>query len=179
MAQYAVAQRTALVVDFFLPAWNLAGHRETLLPQRLKAVPRGRLLRQLAVALVYSSAFVTALLIAAPATLAVYGPPYNTQLKVYALLLGVQWANGIVRPAVRRVVARWDEWRIGLALASGAVAAVLVTSAAVASYGALAAAAGSLIGTLIVNWRAIRMAISERDPGEPQSGLPFAGNGQP
>jgi hypothetical protein len=166
MAQYAVAQRTALVVDFFLPAWNLAGHRETLVPQQLTAVPRKLLLRQLAVALVYSSAFVTALLIAAPATLAVYGRPYDTQLRVYALLLGVQWANGIGRPAVRRVVARWDEWRIGLALVSGAAAAVLVTCAAVASYGALAAAAGSLIGTLIVTWRAIRMAMSDRDAEE-------------
>jgi hypothetical protein len=180
MAQYAVTQRTALVVDFFLPAWNLAGRRETLLPgQRLQAVPRRLLLQQLAAALLYSSAFVLALLLAAHATLSIYGKPYDTQLTVYALLLLVQWANGVARPAVRRVVAKWDERRIGVALASGAVAAVLLACAAVAAYGALAAAAASLLGTLIVNARAIRMATADRDADDPQSGSPSAGGGTP
>jgi hypothetical protein len=173
MAKYAVAQRTALVVDYFLPAWNLAGHRETLLPaHQLPASHRLLLLRQLAIALIISSIFVAGLLIVAPATLAFYGSPYDTQLTVYVLLLGVQWANGVGRPAVRCVVARWDERRIGVALVSGAVAAVLVCSAAIASYGALAAAAGSLVGAMIVNARAILLAISDsdRDPGAAQSG---------
>jgi hypothetical protein len=180
LAQYAVAQRTALIVDFFLPAWNLAGRRETLLPrQRLHVVPHRLLLRQLAGALLYSSAFVMALLLAAPATLSIYGRPYDTQLTVYTLLLLVQWANGIGRPAVRRVVAKWDEQRIGVALASGAVAAVLLCCAAVAGYGALAAAAGSLLGTLIVTSRAIIMAISDRDADEPQSGSPSTSGHRP
>ena len=41
MAQYAVAARTALIVDFFLPALNLTGCRETLMsrasPQQVLA----------------------------------------------------------------------------------------------------------------------------------------------
>jgi hypothetical protein len=172
MAQYAVAARTALIVDFFLPALNLTGCRETLNPaQQQQAPPRRLLLRQLAVAWTASSAFVAVLLVLAPTTLAIYGPPYESQLTVYALLLLVQWANGAGRPAVRHAVVEWDARRIALALGSGAVVAVLTCSIAVASYGALAAAAGSLLGALIVNGRAILMALS-RHAGESQSGSP-------
>ena len=161
MAQYAVAARTALIVDMFLPALNLTGSRETLMAaaaQRIQA-PRRLLLRQLAAALVYSSAFVVPLLVLAPATLALYGKPYDSQLTVYALLLGVQWANGVGRPAVRHAVVEWNARRIGVAVGSGAVAVVLICALGVTAYGALAAAVASLIGALIVNGRAIGMAL--------------------
>jgi hypothetical protein len=133
----------------------------------LKAVqavqaPRHLLLRQLAAALLYSSAFVVPLLVLAPATLALYGKPYDSQLSVYALLLGVQWANGVGRPAVRHAVVEWDARRIGVAIGSGAVAVVLICALGVSSYGALAAAAASLIGAIIFNGRAIAMALSRR-----------------
>ncbi len=68
MAQYAVAARTALIVDMFLPALNLTGGRETLMATQPVQAPRRLLLRQLAAALVYSSAFVVPLLVLAPAT---------------------------------------------------------------------------------------------------------------
>ena len=122
--------------------------------------------------MVYSSALVVPLLVLAPATLALYGKPYDAQLTVYALLLGVQWANGVGRPAVRHAVVTWDARRIGVAIGSGAVAVVLICALGVATYGALAAAAASLIGALIVNARAIVMALSNRYPGESQSGSP-------
>jgi hypothetical protein len=160
MAQYAVAARTALIVDMFLPALNLTGGRETLMATQPVQAPRRLLLRQLAAALVYSSAFVVPLLVLAPATLALYGKPYDSQLAVYALLLGVQWANGAGRPAVRHMVVEWDAQRIGVAVGSGAVAVVLICALGVTSYGALAAAAASLIGALIFNGRAIGMALS-------------------
>ncbi len=160
MAQYAVAARTALIVDIFLPALNLTGCRETLMATQPVQAPRRLLLRQLAAALVYSSAFVVPLLALAPATLALYGKPYDSQLTVYALLLGVQWANGVGRPAVRQAVVEWNARRIGVAVGSGAVAAVLICTLGVTAYGALAAAAASLIGALIVNGRAIGMALS-------------------
>jgi hypothetical protein len=160
MAQYAVAARTALIVDIFLPALNLTGCRETLTATRPDQAPRRLLLRQLAAALVYSSAFVVPLLVLAPATLALYGKPYDSQLTVYALLLGVQWANGAGRPAVRHAVVEWNARRIGVAVGSGAVAVVLICALGVTAYGALAAAAASLIGALIVNGRAIGMALS-------------------
>jgi hypothetical protein len=160
MAQYAVAARTALIVDMFLPALNLTGCRETLVATRPVQAPRRLLLRQLAAALVYSSAFVVPLLVLAPATLALYGKPYDSQLTVYALLLGVQWANGVGRPAVRHAVVEWNARRIGVAVGSGAVAVVLICALGVTAYGALAAAAASLIGALIVNGRAIGMALS-------------------
>jgi hypothetical protein len=161
MAQYAVAARTALIVDIFLPALNLTGGRETLLAAPPMKAPRRLLLRQLAVALFYSSAFVVPLLALAPATLALYGKPYDSQLTVYALLLGVQWANGVGRPAVRQAVVEWHAGRIGVAIGSGAVAALLVCTLGVGTYGALAAAAASLIGALIVNGRAIGMALGQ------------------
>jgi hypothetical protein len=160
MAQYAVAARTALIVDIFLPALNLTGCRETLLATQPVKAPRRVLLRQLAVALLYSSAFVVPLLALAPATLALYGNPYESQLPVYAVLLGVQWANGVGRPAVRQAVVEWDARRIGVAIGSGAVAVVLICALGVVAYGALAAAAASLVGALIVNGRAIGMALS-------------------
>jgi hypothetical protein len=161
MAQYAVAARTALIIDMFLPALNLTGGRETLraTPPPIQA-PRRLLLRQLAAALVYSSAFVVPLLLLAPPTLALYGMPYDSQLAVYALLLGVQWANGVGRPAVRHAVLEWDARRIGVAVGSGAVAVVLISALGVSTYGALAAAAASLVGALIFNGRAIGMALA-------------------
>lgn len=159
IAQYAVAVRTALIVDIFLPALNLTGCRETLLATQPVQTSRRLLLRQLAAALVYSSAFVVPLLVLAPATLAIYGKPYDSQLTVYALLLGVQWANGVGRPAVRRAVVEWNARRIGVAMGSGAVAVVLICALGVSAYGALAAAAASLIGALIVNGRAISMGL--------------------
>jgi hypothetical protein len=160
MAQYAVAARTALIVDMFLPALNLTGSRETLMAAQPVQAPRRLLLRQLAAALVYSSAFVVPLLVLAPVTLALYGKPYDSQLTVYALLLGVQWANGVGRPAVRHAVVEWNARRIGVAVGSGAVAVVLICALGVSAYGALAAAAASLIGALIVNGSAIGMALS-------------------
>ena len=160
MAQYAVAARTALIVDMFLPALNLTGCRETLMATQPVPAPRRLPLRQLATALVYSSAFVVLLLVLAPATLALYGKPYDSLLTVYALLLGVQWANGVGRPAVRGAVVEWNARRIGVAVGSGAVAVVLICALGVSTYGALAAAAASLIGALIVNGRAIGMALS-------------------
>jgi hypothetical protein len=164
MAQYAVAARTALIVDIFLPALNLTGCRETLLATQPARASRRLLLRQLAAALVYSSAFVVPLLVLAPLTLALYGKPYDSQLTVYALLLGVQWANGVGRPAVRQAVVEWNARRIGVAVGSGAAAVVLICALGVTAYGALAAAAASLIGALIVNGRAIGMAVSTADP---------------
>jgi hypothetical protein len=162
MAQYAVAARTALIVDIFLPALNLTGSRETLRATLVHPAPRYLLLRQLAVALVYSSAFVVPLLVLAPATLALFGKPYDSQLTVYALLLGVQWANGVGRPAVRQAVVEWNARRIAVAVGSGAAAAVLICALGVTAYGALAAAAASLIAGLIVNGLAIGTAVSRR-----------------
>jgi hypothetical protein len=160
MAQYAVAARTALIVDIFLPALNLTGCRETLMATQLVQAPRRQLVRQLSGALVYSSAFVVPLLVLAPQTLALYGKPYDSQLTVYALLLGVQWANGVGRPAVRHAVVEWNARRIGVAVGPGAAAVVLICALGVTSYGALAAAAASLIGAMIVNGRAIGMALA-------------------
>jgi hypothetical protein len=168
MAQYAVAARTALIVDFFLPALNLTGCRETLRAMQPVQAPCRFRPSQLVGALGYSSAFVIPLLVLAPLTLTLFGKPYDShsQLTVYALLLGMQWVNGVGRPAVRHAVLEWDARRIGVSIGSGAVAVILICAASVAAYGALAAAAASLIGAVIVNARAITMALSDR-PGEP------------
>ncbi len=177
MAQYAVAARTALVVDIFLPALNLTGCRETLRVKQSVCASRRLLLGQLARALLYATVLVLPLLLLAPETLRLYGTPYDAQFVVYALLLGVQWANGVGRPAVRHAVVEWNARRIGIALGSGAVAVVLICALAVASYGALAAAAASLIGALIVNARAITLALDNWQTGQSQSGSPSSKGG--
>jgi hypothetical protein len=161
MAQYAVAARTALVVDFFLPALNLSGCRTTLTAGLPVPGSRPLMLRQVGRALIYSSAFFLALFALAPRTLSIYGMPYDAKSTVYTVLLGVQWANGVGRPAVRRTVAQWNGRRIARAFGSSAFIAVLVCAAGVTSYGALAAAAASLIGALILNSRAIAMALAD------------------
>ena len=174
MAQYAVAARTALVVDFFLPALNLAGCRQTLRVAQPVRASLPLLIRQLVRAFTYSSVFVLALLAVGPATLALYGSPYEREVTVYALLLGVQWANGVGRPAIRHAVVGWDARRIGIAVGSSAVVAIVICSAGVASYGALAAAAASLVGALILNARAIAMALSDSRAGQASPEAPSA-----
>lgn len=172
MAQYAVAARTALVVDYFLPALNLTGCRETLRPGQPPCASRRLMSGQLAGALVYSTLLVLPLMLLARETLRIYGAPYDMQLVVYVLLLGVQWANGVGRPAVRHAVVAWDARRIGIALGSGAVAVVVICALGVGRYGALAAAAASLIGALIVNARAITLALNYWQTGQSQPGSP-------
>ena len=174
MARYAVAARTALIVDFFLPALNLTGCRQTLRVGQPVRASRPLLIRQLVRASAYSSVFFLGLIALGPATLALYGNPYDREFTVYALLLGVQWANGVGRPAVRHAVVGWDARRIGIAIGSSAVVAVVIASAGVASYGALAAAAASLVGSLIVNARAIEMALSDSRAGESPPEAPSA-----
>ncbi|MBV8147209.1 MAG: hypothetical protein JO184_19615 [Gammaproteobacteria bacterium] len=175
MAQYAVAARTALIVDFFLPALNLTGCRETLNATQPKCASRRLLIGQLARALLYSTLLVLPLLLLATETLRLYGEPYDALVTVYALLLGVQWANGVGRPAVRHAVVEWDARRIGIALGSGAIAVVLICALGVRSYGALAAAAASLIGAIIVNGQAIALALGERQSAQSTSGSPSSG----
>jgi hypothetical protein len=160
MAQYAAAARTAMVVDFFLPALNLTGGRDLIRRTMPFQASRDLLRAQLGGAVFYSSVFVGALLIAGHATLALYGHPYDTEFAAYALLLGVQWANGIGRPAIRNAVAEWDEPRIQAWVCSGALATVSLSCLAVNRYGAVAAAAASLVGIVIVNGRAVTDALS-------------------
>jgi hypothetical protein len=61
---------------------------------------------------------------------------------------------------VRHGAVEWNARRIGVAVGSAAVAVVLIGTLGVIAYGDLAAAAASLIGALIVNGRAISMALS-------------------
>jgi hypothetical protein len=160
MAQYAVAYRTAMIVDFFLPALNLSGARDHLRSSALT----GRFSKsKLGRALAYSSLFVVVLLAAAPVTMRLYGPPYDSNLAVYALLLGMQWANGVGRPAVRHAVVQWDAPQIRAAVGAGAMAALIVCSAAVGAFGALAAAAATFIGAGVLNCWAIVNALSGAD----------------
>jgi len=159
MAQYAVAYRTAAVVDFFVPALNLSGRRDHVLSAPPAQLSRELLLAKLRNALLVSSLFVGALLVLAPLTLEIYGPPYSALLVVYALLLGMQWANGVGRPAVRYAVVHWDAPRIRAAVGLGALAALVVCASAIGSFGALAAAAATLVGALVLNLWAIANAL--------------------
>jgi hypothetical protein len=159
MAQFAVAYRTAMVVDFFVPALNLSGRRDHVIRPPPAQLSRELLLAKLRNALLVSSLFVGALLLLSPLTLKIYGPPYSAQIAAYALLLGMQWANGVGRPAVRYAVVQWDTPRIRAAVGFGALAALLVCASAIGSFGALAAAAATLVGALVLNLWAIANAL--------------------
>ena len=89
-----------------------------------------------------------------------YGRPYDTEFAVYALLLGVQWANGVGRPAFRHAVVVWDARQIRAWVRSGAIASVLLSCLAVGRYGAIAAAVASVVGAMIVSGRAFLGALS-------------------
>jgi len=54
----------------------------------------------------------------------------------------------------------YPTWDSGVAVGAGALAVVLICAMGVTAYGALAAAAASLVGAVIVNGRAIGMALS-------------------
>jgi hypothetical protein len=114
------------------------------------AASRQLLLRQLAAALLYSSAFAIPLFLLAPATLALYGKLHGWQVPTYALLLAVQWANGVSRPAVRHAVVEWDARRIGVAIGSGAAAVVLTCALGVSAYGARTQIGAQLAGRYVL-----------------------------
>jgi hypothetical protein len=159
MAQYAIAYRTSLIVDYFLPALNLSGGRDVLRTGSAMQVSRQLLLSKLRRALLYSSLFVVPLLAVASPTLRIYGPPYSAQVVVYALLLAMQWVNGVGRPAVRYTVVNWDAPSIRAAVGLGALAALVVCASAIGSFGALAAAAATLVGAAVLNSWAIVNAL--------------------
>jgi hypothetical protein len=167
MAEYAVAARTALIADFFLPALNLAAYPDILPATHAAQCQRKILLRQLSAALFYSSILISIMLLAAPLTLSLYGAPYTSQFTVYAMLLGMQWANGAGRPAIRHAAVEWDVRRILVAVGSGALVALLISAFGVGSFGAIAAAAGTLIGALIVNLRAVSAALARAVRSDP------------
>jgi len=162
MAQFAVAYRTAMVVDFFLPALNLSGRPDLLRSIPPMAASRSLLVSKLGGAFLYSSLFAGVLLAAAPLTLRIYGSPYSALFAVYALLLAMQWANGVGRPAVRYAVVYWDAPRIRAAVSFGVLGALVVCASAISSFGALAAAFATLIGALVLNVWAIVSALHAR-----------------
>jgi hypothetical protein len=159
MAQYAVAARLAMIMEFFLPALNLLGGDVVSASGGATREISARLLKQLAASLFYSCAIVLPLFILAPATLQLFGEPYDSNWTIYSLLLGVQWLNGAGRPAVRFAAVAYDARRIGLVIGLGALAGALVCLAGIGVYGAIAAAAGSLVASLILTIGAILMAL--------------------
>jgi hypothetical protein len=158
MAQYAVAARLAMVIEFFLPALNLVGGDLVVDSADAAREAPGRLIKQLAASLCYSCAFVVPLSMMAPATLKLFGDPYDSDWTIYALLLGVQWLNGAGRPAVRFAAVAYDARRIGVLIGLAALVGMLVCLLGVTSYGAIAAAAGSLLASLILTTGATLMA---------------------
>jgi hypothetical protein len=159
MAEYAVAARTAMVVDYFLPALNLSGGRDLLSRARRSQPTYALLSAQLRGSLLVSSLFIAIPLAASWVTLKMYGFPYDTQLAVYVFLLCEQWINSVSRPAVRYAVFTWDAPRIRAAVGSGAIAAIFVCCSAVNLYGALAVAIGTMTGAVVLNAYAIVNAL--------------------
>lgn len=166
MAEYGAAARTAMIVDFFLPALNLSSNHHSRISSPFGRSSHVFLMEQLRGSLFISSAFVALLSAAAPMTLAIYGFPYKSQLLVYMLLLGEQWINSVGRPAVRYTALASSLPRVRSAVGCSALAVLFVSCSAVNLYGTLAVAAATLVGATILNLWAIidtlRMSGSSR-----------------
>lgn len=160
MARFAVAARMALTVDLLLPALNLSGGCAEGGSADSMPASGGGLIRRLRMSAISSSAVAGPLLVAAPATLLLFGRAYESALIAYMLLLGVQWMNSAARPAVRHMVAQWDARLIGATVAAGALAALVVSGLDTAGPSVIAAAAASFVGAALVNARAVYVALA-------------------
>jgi hypothetical protein len=162
MAEFAVAARTAQIVDFMIPAIIFLPQSIHLQPRLTRALRslRGKLTTDLAVSLASGSAFVVAVAIMAPWLADLYGPPYAGLVSLFAILLAMQWVTAAGRPALRFVATEWPVALIRRTLVVSATSAIALSLAGIRDYGTLAIAAGMLVGTLLLNGQAIWSAYS-------------------
>jgi hypothetical protein len=88
-----------------------------------------------------------------------YGYPYTELTALFVLLYATQWVNGAGRPAIRYLATDWSLQRIRRVVLSSAIAAIMVAVVGVPEYGALAAAAGVLLGAVLENGQALAAAL--------------------
>ncbi|MBS0421817.1 MAG: hypothetical protein JSR66_29170 [Proteobacteria bacterium] len=162
IAHYAVVTRTANVVDFLLPAAILVP-QSMLLHSRLAGVmhsEHGKLLVDLAVSLTTTTLCVAAIAIATPWIVDLYGSPYTGLTELFVLLFATQWLNGVGRPAIRHLAARWHFPLIRRILFISMTVAIAASFVAIPTYGAQGAAISVCLGALLMNGQAVQAAFA-------------------
>jgi hypothetical protein len=166
VAEFGVVVRTAQVIDFLIPAVIFVPHSARFQSRLCRAMrtARGKLGVDLSVSLATTSACVLAVAILTPWFVSWYGVAYSGLTVLFILLFITQWVSGASRPAMRRLAADWDLHRIRRILFTSMAAAILLSVIGIDRYGAVAAAVGVLVGTVLLNVQAIESAFRRAAP---------------
>jgi hypothetical protein len=162
IAQFAVATRTAHVIDFLIPAVVFIPHSARIQSRLCQAMrsARGKLAVDLSVSFATTTACVLAVGILTPLLFVNwYGPAYSGIYLLFALLFFTQWVAGAARPALRQLAADWDLRRVRRIMFVSMIGAIALSLAGVSDFGPLAAAVGGLAGALLLNGQALESAL--------------------
>ena len=171
IAEYAVAIRTAQIIDFLVPAVIFVPNSARIQSRLCQAMrsARGKFTVDLSVSLATTTACVVAVGILTPLLfVGWYGPAYRGLTVLFLLVFLMQWVAGAARPAVRQLAAHWDLRRIRRIMFVSMAGAIIVSLAGVNDFGPLAAAVGGLVGALLFNGQALEAAFRQLG-AEPQS----------
>jgi hypothetical protein len=157
IAHYAVATRTAQIIDFLIPAVIFIPQSARIQSRLCRAMrtARGRLVVDLAVSLATTSVCVLAVAILTPWFVSEYGRAYSGLTSLFALLFLTQWVNGAARPALRKLAADLNLNRNRRIMFISMTIAIALTLAGIQRFGPLAAAVGVLAGALALNGQAL------------------------
>jgi hypothetical protein len=157
IAHFAVAMRTAQIIDFLIPAVVFVPQSASIHSRLCDATQsaRRKLTINLSVSVATTSACALGVALATPWFIHLYGSEYEGLSVLFGLVIAMQWVQGAARPALRQLAADWKLSRIRRVLFTSMAAAVLVSLAGVQEYGPLAVAAGLLLGALLEHLQAL------------------------
>jgi hypothetical protein len=161
IAEYAVAIRTAQIIDFLIPAAVFVPRSARIQSRLCQAMhsARGKLVVDLSVSLATTTLCVLMVGILTPLVFVTwYGPAYQEITPLFVLLFLMQWVIGVCRPAVRQLAADWDLQRVRRIMFVSMIGAIGVSLAGVNDFGPLAAAIGGVVGALLLNGQALESA---------------------
>jgi O-antigen/teichoic acid export membrane protein len=165
IAHFAVVTRTAMVIDFLIPAAILVPHG-FLLHSRLSDAMhsgQGKLAVDHVVSLATTTICVVAVAIATPWIIDLYGVDYTRLADLFVLLFATQWINGVGRPAIRHLAARWNPSLVRRMLFVSMAVAIVASLVGIPAYGTLGAAVSVLLGALFLNGQAVQAAFATCD----------------
>jgi O-antigen/teichoic acid export membrane protein len=158
IAQFAVATRTAQIIDFLIPAVIFVPQSARIQSRLCQAMrsARGKLAVDLSVSVATTSICVIAVAILTPLLFVNwYGPAYSGLTALFGLLFLTQWVTGASRPALRQLAADWDLARVRRIMFVSMTCAIGLSLAGVGNLGALATAVGGLVGALLLHGQAL------------------------
>jgi O-antigen/teichoic acid export membrane protein len=162
LADYAVVTRTAMVIDFLIPAAILVPHGFLLHSRLADAMhsEHGKLFVDLVVSLATTTVCVAAVAIATPLIVDFYGIDYTKLTELFVLLFATQWLNGVGRPAIRHLAANWNLALIRRILFVSMAVAIVSSLVGIPAYGAFGAAVSVFVGALLLNGQAVQAAFA-------------------